>query len=112
MTIRTLVLNSDNIIENIILLDSNNELKDNWLYESSVNGYVDIGHFYDSTQNAVYAPEGPFKAWILNTDTWQWEPPYPNPDTALLDHDWDSDLGNWRLVEQKDSTNGRWYSVT
>lgn len=41
--------------------------------------YAGIGYTYNETWDAFYSPK-PFPSWILNYDTFRWDPPVPKPD--------------------------------
>ncbi len=41
--------------------------------------YAGIGHTYDETRDAFYAPQ-PYPSWTLNETTCHWEAPTPYPD--------------------------------
>jgi hypothetical protein len=40
--------------------------------------YAGVGFTYDTGLDAFIAPS-PFPSWLLNLDTYQWEPPTPYP---------------------------------
>ena len=69
--------------------------------------YAGVGHKYDSTRDAFYAPQ-PYPSWILNEDTCWWDAPVPHPNKDATeenpgdgkDYVWDEDIVNWKeLVE-------------
>ena len=71
--------------------------------------YAGIGMKYDST-NDVFYEQQPYPSWILNTSTWNWEPPVAFPDDAGFGNDqepteyvsyaWDEASTSWaRNVE-------------
>ena len=69
----------------------------NWR-QTSYNGnfrknYAIIGGIYDPIRDAFIPPQ-PFASWVINEDTWQWEPPvpYPNDDKNYY---WDESTLNW-----------------
>lgn len=41
--------------------------------------YAGIGYYYDSSWDAFRPPQ-PFPSWKLNYETFQWEPPIPEPE--------------------------------
>jgi len=63
--------------------------------------YAGIGYHYDPTvvingiSGVFYAPNN-HKGWILNTDTWMWEPPIPYPTDGQL-YFWDNATENWAV---------------
>lgn len=74
--------------------------------ETSYNGnyrknYACIGHFYDEQRNAFIAPQ-PFRKWILNESTCQWEAPTPYPSDGLA-YVWNDNKGVWESVEKMDT---------
>jgi len=66
--------------------------------------YACIGFTYDR-ENDVFYETCPFNSWILNTNTWAFEPPIDRPSDAILNggnvmYMWDED------VHQADNTKG------
>ena len=87
------------LVEQVIVAEQEfvDKLPDTWI-QTSYNGnirknYAGIGHTYDSTRDAFYAPQ-PYPSWILNEDTCQWEAPvaYPTDDKI---YKWNEDELNW-----------------
>jgi hypothetical protein len=93
-------INSDNIVTQVIVVsndDAPNEAAGiafcrnllgadtNWVQTSYNNNirfrYAGTGMKYDST-NDVFYPQSPYPLWVLNTSTWEWEPPVAMPDDA------------------------------
>ena len=80
----------------------------NWVRTSYNNNirfrFAGIGHKYDST-NDVFYEQSPYPSWVLNTSTWDWEPPVAMPDdtgvddvdnpTEFISYDWDEDSTSW-----------------
>lgn len=54
--------------------------------------FAAIGYTYDETLDAFIPPK-PFLSWILNEDSFLWEPPVPYP--AQGDWSWDEEAGAW-----------------
>jgi hypothetical protein len=52
-----------------------------------------VGYRYDESADAFYS-QPPFPSWILNTNTYIWEPPFPPPTDQLI-WTWDEDGQNW-----------------
>ena len=52
--------------------------------------YAGIGYTYDSTLDALYAPQ-PDDSWILNTGSFLWEAPIAYPGSGS----WDEGVQNW-----------------
>lgn len=59
--------------------------------------YAGIGYVYDEIYDAFYAPK-PYNSWILNQDTFQWDPPIPYPNDNNV-YSWDESTLSWKLVE-------------
>lgn len=55
--------------------------------------YAGIGYHYDGV--GFYSPS-PFASWILNQNTYLWEPPIPFPEDPQ-NYYWDEDAKNWAL---------------
>jgi hypothetical protein len=101
------------VINNDVMLNENNEeqeelgiayihnlYNDNttvWVqtsYNSNFRkNYAGIGHTYDKTRDAFYAPQ-PYPSWTLNETTCQWESPTPYPDDDKH-YIWDEDTLSW-----------------
>lgn len=62
--------------------------------------YAGIGYTFDpaALPNGAFIAPQPFPSWILNTTTYQWEPPVPYPDDGKL-YKWDEATLSWVLVE-------------
>jgi hypothetical protein len=58
--------------------------------------YAGIGYIYDPIRDAFYTPS-PFKGWVLNEDTCQWEPPIAYPADGKKYY-WNEELLNWELL--------------
>jgi hypothetical protein len=74
-----------------------------WI-QTSYNGnirknYAGIGWRYYKTRDAFVEPK-PYKTWVLNEDTCQWEPPKANPNDGMLYY-WDEGWQDWILVEDQ-----------
>lgn len=63
--------------------------------------YAGSGFTYDE-ENDAFIPPKPYKGWILNTNTFNWDPPrpIPNPEEPYY---WDDEQEDWVLVELPDS---------
>ncbi len=55
--------------------------------------YAGIGHTYDSTRDAFYAPQ-PYASWTLNEATCLWGAPTPQPADGD-NYMWDEELKAW-----------------
>lgn len=40
----------------------------------------------------------PYESWILNYETYEWEPPTPRPDDGY-DYFWNEDSKTWNIIE-------------
>ena len=56
--------------------------------------YAGIGYTYDPVRDAFIPPK-PFKSWILNEDTCQWDSPVPYPSDITKDYEWNEDTLSW-----------------
>lgn len=62
--------------------------------------YAIIGGHYDADADAFYEAR-PFPSWTLNTETYEWDPPYPRPectDPSAYIWDWDERTKKWVKV--------------
>ena len=57
--------------------------------------YAGIGYLFDATVGAFIPPK-PYPSWLLNTNTFQWEPPVPYPNDGK-DYIWDEATQSWVL---------------
>lgn len=58
--------------------------------------YAHIDGHYDPIADAFYSGK-PFDTWVLNTNTYTWEPPFPQPDDGQ-NYTWDEENGTWKVV--------------
>lgn len=102
-----LVINTHtNIIENIITVDSLESIASfiDWaVLESDVQGFAEIGKFYDTNLQAVYWSTSPVGGYILDSSTYEYIPPVAYPGTATTDYIWDSSTTSWQLNRVWDS---------
>ena len=115
-------INENNIVTNVIVVH-NNELLDNgeeseakgidfceslyghrnWVQTSFNNNFrnvfAGIGMYWDSDNDAFYAPQ-PYPSWSLD-ENFQWQAPVPYPEDASDEkiYEWDEDNLTWKLVE-------------
>ena len=116
-------LNDDNIVTNVIDVaddDAPDEATGiafcknllgegtSWVQTSATGGIRNRlalrGMKYDST-NDVFYDQQPYPSWVLNTSTWDWEPPVALPDdagvddpdnpTEFVEYTWDEDTTSW-----------------
>lgn len=57
--------------------------------------FAGIGYLYDDEADAFYPPR-PFDTWVLDTETYLWQAPFPKPDDENM-YEWDPHTNNWRL---------------
>ena len=112
-------IGTDNIVTNVIVVNNEDILDENnveqealgidfihnlyndnttvWVqtsYNSNFRkNYAGIGHTYDETRDAFYAPQ-PYPSWTLNETTCYWEAPTPYPDDDKH-YTWDEDTLSW-----------------
>jgi hypothetical protein len=76
---------NNKIVEKVIVAEQNfiDTQEGIWVQTSYNNSfrknYAGIGHTYDETRDAFYAPQ-PYPSWTLNETTCHWEAPTPYPD--------------------------------
>ena len=58
--------------------------------------YAGIGYTYDTDNDVFIAPK-PYDSWIIDEDTWIWEPPTPMPDDGNM-YMWNEDTQSWDLI--------------
>ena len=58
--------------------------------------FAGIGYHYDKVADAFYPPQ-PYSSWILNTNTYLWEPPVPMPDNDNRYY-WNEETQTWDQV--------------
>jgi hypothetical protein len=64
--------------------------------------YPGIGFTYDSNKDAFIPPK-PFNSWVLDENTWRWDPPVEVPTeplTSNLRYFWNEDILNWDIQEK------------
>ena len=111
MAKRGFYFDSDSIIENIVVFDDDEVLTSSQKFEEDVSGVAEIGKYFDVTQNSVYLLTSPINGWVLNTATWEYESPTPNPSTELNFYDWDESSESWSLTETRNTVDDEWQVV-
>ena len=94
-----------NEVESIGAAFCNNLISGRWV-QTSYNGnirkrYAGIGYSYNEQYDVFIAPR-PFDSWILNTTTFDWEPPVPYPTESSGPenpryHTWNETNQTWDL---------------
>ena len=79
----------------------------NWLQTSYNNNfrfrYAGIGMVYDNQYDVFLLPQ-PYPSWTLNTETYLWEPPVPEPELTEEQRDggssyeWNEETQEWKLA--------------
>ena len=96
-------IDNNNIVQRILVVSNSNASNEaagiafckallgsdtNWVqtsYNDNIrHRFAAIGMKYDAT-NDVFYKQQPYASWTLNTSTWEWEPPVPEPDDAGFD---------------------------
>jgi hypothetical protein len=78
----------------------------NWI-QTSYNGnfrhrYAGIGMVYDNQHDVFLFPQ-PYPSWTLNTETYEWEPPTPEPELTEEQretgsyYEWNEGIQEWEL---------------
>jgi hypothetical protein len=78
----------------------------NWLQTSYNNNfryrYAGIGMVYDNQHDVFLLPQ-PYPSWTLNTETYEWEPPTPEPELTEEQgetgsyYEWNEETQEWKL---------------
>jgi hypothetical protein len=63
--------------------------------------FAGIGYHYDPVADAFY-PQRPFDTWILNLDTYTWEPPKPMPLDGKI-YFWQPTINDWQEYVSEDT---------
>lgn len=77
-----------------------------WI-QTSYNGnfryrYAGIGMVYDNHHDVFLNPQ-PYSSWTLNTETYEWEPPTPEPELTEEQretgsyYEWNEETQEWEL---------------
>lgn len=105
-------LDEENIVLRVLVGDNNDPNGDEgyqWLlknlggtwvqtsYNATIrNKFANIGDIYNSELDVFIEPK-PFESWVLNEDTYLWDPPIPYPEGDDI-YRWNEDAGEWSLV--------------
>jgi len=102
----------NNIVQKVIVADEEYILSGavgdpkNWIqtsYNASFRkNYASIGGTYDRNLD-VFIPVKPHNSWLLNTNTYRWEPPVTVPDDGQA-YLWDESSISWKLIEEPQLT--------
>jgi hypothetical protein len=61
--------------------------------------FAGVGFTYNKDKDAFIAPQ-PFPSWVLNEETYLWEPPTPRPDDITEFYIWNEENQTWNLVTE------------
>ena len=71
-------------------------------YNSNIRyRFAGIGCIYDENLDAFLPPK-PQQSWVLNQETYTWEPPIPMPSNTLPDgtiYFWNEETVNWIVIQ-------------
>jgi hypothetical protein len=77
-----------------------------WIQTSYNNNfrcrYAGIGMVYDNQHDVFLLPQ-PYSSWTLNTETYEWEPPVPEPELTEEQiesgsyYEWNEETQEWKL---------------
>jgi hypothetical protein len=56
--------------------------------------FAGIGGTYDAKLD-VFIPVKPYPSWVLNTETYEWDPPIPKPEEECT---WDEENLTWKML--------------
>lgn len=57
--------------------------------------FAGVGYFYDESIDAFIPPQ-PFESWVLNQNTYLWEPPVSYPADGLR-YVWNEEIKDWQI---------------
>lgn len=63
------------------------------------NPEVDTPCIGEPYKNGIFYPTCPFKGFVFNEQTKNWQPPRPIPNTTDP-YDWDEDIEDWKLISE------------
>ena len=105
-------INENNIVTQVIVADQDfiDMIEGEWV-QTSYNtyggkhllggtplryNYAGIGYIYNREYDAFHTPQ-PYNSWILNKETFIWEPPIPYPTDGKM-YNWDESIINWKEI--------------
>ena len=65
--------------------------------EALRKNFAGVGYNYDAQADAFYPPQ-PYASWILDTDTYLWNPPVAMPDDGNM-YVWNEETTSWDQVD-------------
>jgi hypothetical protein len=91
---------SGGIVNNIVVGDSLEQVRlivGDVVQITEETGRAGIGYTWDAERNAFIPPK-PYDSWILNEDTYRWEPPVAYPEDGL-GYDWNEETLSWETFD-------------
>lgn len=62
--------------------------------------HAGIGMIYNEELDAFIGPK-PYPSWILNSDTAEWDPPVPRPESEDEHYRWNEENQSWDQIEDQ-----------
>ena len=73
--------------------------------QTSYNGNIRVNHagigmVYNEELDAFIEVK-PYPSWILNSDTAEWNPPVPRPESETEEYTWNEENQSWEQVQNR-----------
>ena len=62
--------------------------------------HAGIGMIYNEKLNAFISPK-PYASWTLNSDTAEWDPPIPRPESETEKYAWNEENQSWDQLQDQ-----------
>lgn len=62
--------------------------------------HAGIGMIYNEELNAFISPK-PYASWTLNSDTAEWDPPTPRPESETEKYAWNEENQSWDQLQDQ-----------
>lgn len=62
--------------------------------------HAGIGMIYNEELNAFISPK-PYTSWTLNSDTAEWDPPVPRPESETEKYAWNEENQSWDQLQDQ-----------
>ena len=62
--------------------------------------HAGIGMIYNEELNAFISPK-PYASWTLNSDTAEWDPPIPRPESETEKYAWNEENQSWDQLQDQ-----------
>lgn len=62
--------------------------------------HAGIGMIYNQDLNAFIRPK-PYPSWTLNSDTAEWDPPVPRPESETEEYVWNEENQSWDQIQDQ-----------